>query len=1194
LSLARFFRVLRLELATNLKRPMVWFLVAALVFLSWGLASGTARISTGDTSVGGKKAFLTSEFANGTALCIVTFLLYSFFAAVAAGTTILRDDEQKVGEILHSTRLTPREYVWGKFCGVLLVYLFVLALHLVVVMGFNHLLPIDNPAELRGPFLLSAYLRPALAFGLPILFFVLGTSFGLGERTRRPILVFFLPVALMVVCGFFLWDWSPGWLDPRINRALMLIEPSGFRWLNETWLKVDRGVDFYNTQPIRFDVGFVVSRLAFVALGLGAVEWSARRFAATLRGRRRVSRKEAQARASVFLAPATVDASAGGALAALGMKAAAPGFVAATRAVLAAELRELRGQPGLYLFVPLILLQTLGSSLVAVGPFDTPLLITPGNFAVGSMNTLTLLLSLLLMFYTVESLERERGSGLAAIHGSTPVPTAAILTGKSLANSIVAVGVLSGALLGCLIGQAIQGTVPISLSPFVIVWGLLLVPTFLVWTSFIAMVQSATRNRYTSYGIGLAVLCLWGWLQLKGYMNWAGNWDLWSSVVWSDLSILEFDRRALVLNRAYVLGLAALFLTLATWWFPRRDFDAARLYDRFRPQALGRAVLRLAPIAVIPLFFGIYLAASVHNGPGGGVFEKKGKDYWRKNLTTWKDAPTPDLAAVRLELDLYPSTSGFHVRGAYDLVNRGTESLREIPLTIGPHFTNVKFTLDGKDVEPESKTLLRVFAPESPLAPGGGTTIGFEYDGRFPAGISKNGGGEGEFILPSGVVLTSFQPSFAPVLGYIEEVGVDEDNRYEPRSYPPDWYEQTLKPAFGAQAPFTTHISVSGPEELTLNSVGTLVSDTVDNGRRVSVWESDHPVRFFNVVAGKWTVRRGTGTAIYYHAPHDYNLDEMIEALDGARRWYGEWFAPFPWKELKVSEFPGLATYAQGFPTNITFSEGIGFLTESDPRANAAFMVTAHESAHQWWGNLLTPGKGPGGNILSEGMSHFATGLLFEQVKGLQQRIGFFTTIETRYGRARQVDSERPLVKIDGSRAGDTTVTYDRGGWVFYMLYNLMGKDAALAGMREFIAERANGPDYPLIEDLVAVLRKHAPDPAAFDDFTKQWIFGVVVPEYKLADARREGSGGAYTASVRVKNAGTGTMPVEVAAVKGERFDEDGKVKEDYREARARVTLAAGEERAVEIACDFEPDRVLMDPDALVLQLNRNLAVARF
>src|SRR5262249_9195910 len=107
-----------------------------------------------------------------------------------------------------------------------------------------------------------------------------------GELTRKPILVFVLPVAIVLICGFFLWDWSPTWLDPRINLALGLIDPAGYRWLVETYLKVDRGVAFYNTQPIPLDGWFVASRLAFFGMGLAAVAVARRHFVTRLRGAR--------------------------------------------------------------------------------------------------------------------------------------------------------------------------------------------------------------------------------------------------------------------------------------------------------------------------------------------------------------------------------------------------------------------------------------------------------------------------------------------------------------------------------------------------------------------------------------------------------------------------------------------------------------------------------------------------------------------------------------------------------------------------------------------------------------------------------------------------------------------------------------------------------------------------------------------
>jgi aminopeptidase N len=375
--------------------------------------------------------------------------------------------------------------------------------------------------------------------------------------------------------------------------------------------------------------------------------------------------------------------------------------------------------------------------------------------------------------------------------------------------------------------------------------------------------------------------------------------------------------------------------------------------------------------------------------------------------------------------------------------------------------------------------------------------------------------------------------------------------------------------------------------------VGTRVSDTVKDGLRTSVWESDHPVRFFNVVGGRWKEKRGTGTVIYYHPEHGYNIGEMSAALDASRRWYSEWFHPFPWRELKLSEFPNLAGYAQGFPTNITFSEGIGFLTESDVKTDAVFLVTAHETAHQWWGNLLTPGKGPGGNILSEGTSHFSTLLLLEQVKGVRARMEAAKRIEENYGERRRADAERPLVWIDGTREGDNTVTYDKGGWVFWMLLQHMERDRALAGIRQFMHDWAGKPDHPVLQDFLATMRPFAPDPAAFDAFAKQWFHEVVLPEYELTGARKEKSGKQWKVTVQVKNAGTGRMPVAVAAVRGERFGDDGKVKKDYRDSRATVTLGAGESRTITILCPFDPERLVVDPDVQVLQIRRNGAVAQ-
>ncbi len=1200
MNLGRLSLIFGRDFAHNMRRVMFFIWVALLFLLAWGLSSGKVRIQSGDSSVGGTKSFITSEFAVAQVLVVLVPMIYGFFASVAGGMAVIHDEECRVGEVLHATPLRPAEYIWGKFLGVLAGALVVLAAHVGMMILCNHVFPAGEAREFRGPFALANYARPALIFALPTIVFFTGVSFAVGERTRRPILVFFLPVAVLLGCLFFLWDWAPTWLDPRVDRFLMLIDPSGFRWLNETQLKVDRGVSFYNTATIPLDATILANRSIILAIGLGAVALSQGHFAAALRGRSRRAEKAwkstaVAAKGDLSEGPEIVAPSPHP-LSSLGMTSRRPGLIRGAWAVTRAEVVELRSSPGLYLFVPLLVLEAMGPNLVAVGAFDTPLLLTSGTFAVRSFNALSTMTCLLLMFYTVESLWRERQTRLASISLATPIRTGSILLGKALANSLVGVAVMGLELLAAVGILLYQGKVGVEATPFALVWGALLVPTLLLWTTFVMATLSMTRSRYATYGIALFALAFTGYRQIIGEINWVGNWPLWGAVQWSDISVLELDRSALWLSRGMAVALAVLFTVLTAQFYARRDFDPTGLAGRLRPLALLRPALWLLPVVAVPVAAGAVLWARVDAGFQGAASKKLMKDYWRKNLATYKDWPLPDITAVDVAVDLDPARGRLEVSGRYDLKNNKEKPIAQVPISGGLHWESPRWTLDGRDVRPDNRAGLFVFSPAAPLPPGGTIRLGFKFSGAFPAGVTRKGGGTNEFILPSGVVLTSFGTSFAPWVGFVDSVGVDDENKTESKEYPDDYYLGPTESFVGSRSPFTTRVTVSGPPDFTYNSVGTLASDVVTPaGRRVAVWESDRPVNFFNIVAGRWEVRKGKDTAVYFSKKHPYNVDEMVAALDAARKYYGEWFRPYPWRELKLSEFPALANYAQGFPTDITFSESIGFLTESDPKANAAFMVTAHEAAHQWWGNLVAPGKGPGGNLVSEGASHFSTLLLFEQVKGVRARIEFARKIEDSYAKGRSVDSERPLVKIDGTRDGDQAVTYDKAGFVLWMLLNQMGRDRMLEGIRAFFETYHANPDHPVLQDFLGSLRPLAADPASFDAFARQWFFEVVAPEYQFSDFRKTKDGDAWVATARLKNVGTGRMPVEVAATKGERFPKDGGSVPSaaYREARQAVTLGAGESAAISIRSDFDPDQLVVDPDVKVLMLRRKAAVAR-
>lgn len=1189
MSVARLWSICRHDLLHFLRRPLIWIWALIVFLCALGLSTGNMTIEAGDSATGGLQAHITSAFANAFELALLGGLFYTFFVAVAAGMEVIRDRELRVEPLLHSTPLRPSEYVWGKFLAALAVCLSILGLQLGLGMFFKHLVTAESKPEVVGELSLLNYLQPALILSVPLIVFTAGVAFWIGERTRRPVLVNLFPLAMLLLSIFVLWLWTPSWLDARVDRALMLVDPTGFRWLNQTWLSVDRGAEFYNGSLIGFDAGFFASRAAMLAIGLGAVFSAQRHLARSLRGAR-VKPASVQAALSLAGDAAGRPPARRRSLAELGMSSRRPGFAAALLCVARAELRVLRNHPGVWLFLPLLVLNSTFDAIYAVGAFDTPLLLTPGRSAVGSLNELTFTLLLFMTVFTVEGLRREESTRLGRIVYSAPVSTGALVGGKLLAASVLGFVTPVVVFAVCAILLLVQGRVPLDVEPYLVVYGLLLFPIVVLWNAFMAVVYALSRSRMATYAIGFGVMIATGLQFALGKMSWTWNWSLVGALTWTDIGPFEVDSTPLLLNRLMVIGAAAFFFALSVRVFPRREYDATRILLRLRPAALCRTALRLSVWFLIPVGLGIALQRGVNAGPDGVRRERWQKDYWRKNVRTWLDTPEPDIVDAEVALEFRPGERWFSSRGRFELANPHSEPLARFALTGGPHWDELTWTFDGEAYEPRDSEGLYVFTPPRPLAEGQSCTIGFEFEALLLDGFSKNGTRSDEFVLGSGVVLTSFTPSFVPIVGYQEGIGVDKDNRYDSREYPDDFYEGQTGPLFGPTVPHPVRVTVSAPEAYTMNSVGVLESDTVEAGIRTVTWVSDEPIRFFNVVGGLWDVRRGEGTAIYYHPEHAYNLDEMLEALDGARRFYSEWFHAFPWEELRVSEFAAYGDYAQGFPTNITFSEGIGFLTDEDERSNAAFFVTAHEAAHQWWGNILMPGDGPGGNLLSEGTSHFSTAMLFEAVKGPEQRIEFCKRLEERYNERRVVDSERELVKVDGSKNGDTTLIYDKMGWVCWMLREHMGHENILDGLRSFFAHYANHRDHPVLQDFVTHLRPFAPDVAVYDEFVQQWFFEIVLPEYELEEAETGDGEVRFT----LRNSGTGTMPVEVAAQRGERFPEDEEDLEPFREARTTVTLGAGESLEVVLPCDFEPERIVVDPDVLVLQRGRKRALHRF
>ncbi|HEY6323068.1 MAG TPA: hypothetical protein VJA16_16085, partial [Thermoanaerobaculia bacterium] len=357
MSARRCWLIASADLAEAARRPLFWLWAALMGGNAWLMSRGIWIYRSVDTSLGSPRAWANSEFQVGFVLPLLGFLLVAFFVAVAAGMPLIRDRERRVDAILAATPLTAGEYVWGKFLAALGACLAVMAVFLGILVVFVHGLPDAANPDIYGPWSALAYLRPMLLLMLPGLVFVAGAAFLIGEATGKPIVVFLLPVVLLPFLQNFVWRWFPADLGPVAGALLRYLDPSGFRWLKETWLRVDRGIEFYNTRPIPYDAAFVASRVAMVLCGLLAVDVARRHLAGWSQRPERAGRRRLATRVRERLAgwlgtgrflpgaaagaagtAGTAAADGGRAIAALAMRSRPPGFLAGALAVTRFEL----------------------------------------------------------------------------------------------------------------------------------------------------------------------------------------------------------------------------------------------------------------------------------------------------------------------------------------------------------------------------------------------------------------------------------------------------------------------------------------------------------------------------------------------------------------------------------------------------------------------------------------------------------------------------------------------------------------------------------------------------------------------------------------------------------------------------------------------------------------------------------------
>ena len=330
------------------------------------------------------------------------------------------------------------------------------------------------------------------------------------------------------------------------------------------------------------------------------------------------------------------------------------------------------------------------------------------------------------------------------------------------------------------------------------------------------------------------------------------------------------------------------------------------------------------------------------------------------------------------------------------------------------------------------------------------------------------------------------------------------------------------------------------PERFRVASGGRLLDERVVDDTRIMRWVTGRPVRgTMSFHMGRFEVDEVTHDglppiAVYADRNHlgfaPGNREKTLDDLTGSLRTYIDYFGPYPFDSLLVTEtrtsggqaFPGLVL--------LTF-QAFGALHTGESE-----LFRAHEVAHQWWG-AGADWESYRDQWIPEGFAHYSAALYV--LAGLGEEDQFRDMLDAwrldalgevnvgqglgkRYGfrpaviRESDGNESGPLVAGFRLRTTDTPfdyrlLVYEKGAFVLHMLRMLLmdletGDDRRFRDlMRGFMRDHVGG--VASTRSFEAAVSEAFGEP--MDWFFDQWVYGVDVPTYRpdldvspLVDAR--------------------------------------------------------------------------------------------
>jgi ABC-2 type transport system permease protein len=574
---------------------------------------------------------------------------------------------------------------------------------------------------------------------------------------------------------------------------------------------------------------------------------------------------------------------------------------------------------------------------------------------------------------------------------------------------------------------------------------------------------------------------------------------------------------------------------------------------------------------------------------------EKAQAEFEKTYKKYERLAQPRIIDVKADVDLFPYERDADVRGTYVLKNTLDEPISELHVWLNPQVKGRAIEIPGAKVrEADEEFGYTIYDLSSPLQPDETIRLSFELAIRNDG--FTNGRGVTDFVH-NGTFFNNY--AWFPYIGYQSGNELVDTNKrrkhgLEPIQRMPKIGDEAALTGnyLGSQSDFLgfeTTVSTS-PDQIAI-APGYLQREWTENGRRYFHYKMDSPILgFWSYLSARYTVKRdkwdGVDIEVYYHEPHHFNVDRMIDSVKKSLDYYTVNFGPYQHRQVRIIEFPRYATFAQAFPNTIPFSESIGFIArlEKPEDIDYVFYVTAHEVAHQWWAHQVIGANMQGATVLSETLSQYSALMVMEKEYGPEtmQRFLKFELESYLRGRGGELIEEMPLELVENQGY----IHYRKGSLVMYALRDYMGEEALNRALARFVEDhKFKGPPYPTSRDLLSYIRAEAPPDLApvFSDLFER----ITLFENKATRATwTKRDDGTYLVRLDVEAAkyyATGGGREELAkigdlvdvGVLGPKPKESGKAAPVLYLEKKRIDQP---KMSFEIVVDEKPDRAGIDP----------------